>query len=78
VNGESTEVLTNVTTGASATSTGNYQNQVSGHDQNYDLTFTAGMLKIEAPLVDQNHLSYLKNRANLISNLARVIRQPYQ
>ncbi|MCH7328107.1 YDG domain-containing protein [Acinetobacter modestus] len=53
VNGESTEVLTNVTaTGASATSTGNYQNQVSGHDQNYDLTFTAGMLKIEAPLVD--------------------------
>ncbi|WP_336984801.1 YDG domain-containing protein, partial [Acinetobacter modestus] len=53
VNGESTEVLTNVTaTGASATSTGNYQNQVSGHDQNYDLIFTAGMLKIEAPLVD--------------------------
>ncbi|WP_227505823.1 YDG domain-containing protein, partial [Acinetobacter sp. AG1] len=53
VNGESTEVLTNVTaTGASATSTGNYQNQVSGRDQNYDLTFTAGMLKIEAPLVD--------------------------
>ena len=53
VNGEGTEVLTNVTaTGASATSTGNYQNQVSGHDQNYDLTFTAGMLKIEAPLVD--------------------------
>lgn len=28
------------------------QNQVSGHDQNYDLIFTAGMLKIEAPLVD--------------------------
>ncbi|MFM2331936.1 MAG: Heme/hemopexin-binding protein precursor, partial [Pseudomonadota bacterium] len=53
VNGERAEVLTNVTaTGASATSTGSYQNQVSGHDQNYDLTFTAGMLKIEAPLVD--------------------------
>ena len=53
VDGESTEVLTNVTaTGVSATSTGSYQNQVSGHDQNYDLTFTAGMLKIEAPLVD--------------------------
>lgn len=53
VNGERAEVLTNVTaTGASAISTGNYQNQVGGHDQNYDLIFTAGMLKIEAPLVD--------------------------
>ena len=52
VNGETTSVLTGVTaTGASATAEGIYNNTVSGEDQNYELLFTAGMLKIQAPLL---------------------------
>ncbi|OTG98101.1 hypothetical protein B9T24_01675 [Acinetobacter sp. ANC 4654] len=52
VNGETTSVLTGVTaTGASATTEGTYSNTVSGEDQNYELMFTAGMLKIQSPLL---------------------------
>ncbi|OTG65762.1 YDG domain-containing protein, partial [Acinetobacter silvestris] len=52
VNGETTSVLTGVTaTGASATAEGTYSNTVSGEDQNYELMFTAGMLKIQTPLI---------------------------
>ncbi len=52
MNGETTSVLTGVTaTGASATAEGTYSNIVSGEDQNYELMFTAGMLKIQSPLL---------------------------
>lgn len=52
MNGETTSVLTGVTaTGASATTEGTYSNTVSGEDQNYELMFTAGMLKIQSPLL---------------------------
>ena len=47
VGGDTELALTNVTaTGASGTLAGTYYNNVSGTDQNYELVFTAGMLKI--------------------------------
>ena len=52
VGGETALVLTGVTaTGANGTKVGTYSNDVSGSDQNYDLIFTAGMLKISDSLV---------------------------
>ncbi|MFW2149472.1 YDG domain-containing protein, partial [Acinetobacter sp. TY1] len=52
VGGETASVLTGVTaTGANGTKVGTYVNDVSGSDQNYDLTFSAGMLQITESLV---------------------------
>ncbi|OTG89239.1 YDG domain-containing protein [Acinetobacter sp. ANC 3832] len=52
VGGETASVLTGITaTGANGTKVGTYANDVSGSDQNYDLSFTAGMLKITDTLV---------------------------
>ena len=51
VGGETASVLTDVTaSGASGTLEGTYYNNVSGSDQNYELLFTAGMLKIQESL----------------------------